>query len=109
MHYLERDEKIHGGVETDYTKASNRDAALRVQAEIEQNGKTAGMYAADLSLDGAHKQLLDYAEAVCGQVDILINNAAHCELPDTILSTTAAVINRHFAVNVNAPVLLSKE
>lgn len=109
IHYLERDEQIHVGVEIDYTKASNREAALRVQAEIEQSGGTAGIYAADLSLDGTHKQLFDYAETAFGQVDILINNAAHCELPDTVFSTTATVINRHFDVNVKAPVLLSKE
>lgn len=109
IHYLERDEQIHAGVEIDYIKASNREAALQVKAEIEQCGGTAVMHAADLSLDGVHKQLFDYAETVFGQMDILINNAAHCELPDTVFSTTADVIDRHFAVNVKAPVLLSRE
>ena len=58
IHYLERDEQIHAGVEIDYTKASNREATLRVKAEIEQDGGTARMYAADLSLDGTPNSCL---------------------------------------------------
>ena len=53
--------------------------------------------------------LFDRAEAAFGRVDILINNAAHCEMPDDILTTSAGSIDRHFAVTVRAAVLLISE
>ena len=44
-----------------------------------------------------------------GGVDILVNNAAHCEAPDDILTTTAGSIDRHFEVNTRAAVLMIAE
>ena len=53
--------------------------------------------------------LFDRAEAAFERVDILVNNAAHCEMPDDILTTSAGSIDRYFAVNVRAAVLLIAE
>lgn len=44
-----------------------------------------------------------------GPIEILVNNAAHCESPDTILEVTAGGLDRHFAVNARAPALLVHE
>ena len=71
-------------------------------------------------------ELFDRAEAAYGQVDILVNNAAHCvsdsflppvELGEDaravsgmpLLSVTAEGIDRHFAINVRATALLIAE
>jgi 3-oxoacyl-[acyl-carrier protein] reductase len=40
---------------------------------------------------------------------VLVNNAAHCETPDTITGISGGGIDRHFAVNTRAPVLLMRE
>jgi len=58
--------------------------------------------------------LLDPASAAAvfdgaGAVDVLVNNAAHCELPDTIVDASAAALDRHFAVNARAAALLMAE
>lgn len=64
--------------------------------------------AGDLADVNTSMALLDAAEAALGPVNILVNNAAHCELPDTILETTPGSIDRHFQVNTRAAVLLIK-
>jgi 3-oxoacyl-[acyl-carrier protein] reductase len=38
-----------------------------------------------------------------------VNNAAHCESPDDFLTATAGGLDRHFAVNAQAPALLMRE
>jgi 3-oxoacyl-[acyl-carrier protein] reductase len=40
---------------------------------------------------------------------MLVNNAAHCESPDTIGTQTAAGLERHYRVNAVAPALLTTE
>lgn len=42
-------------------------------------------------------------------VDILVNNAAHCEVPDTIAEVTPESLDRHFGVNARAATLLIAE
>lgn len=49
------------------------------------------------------------AEKAFGDIDILVNNAAHCNYPDNVLDTTAEKIDRHFAVNTRAVVLIMQE
>ena len=44
-----------------------------------------------------------------GRVDVLVNNAAHCELPDTIAEVRADSLDRHFAVNTQASAMLMAE
>ena len=84
-------------------------AAEVLATEITIAGGRAVPVAVDLSDPDAALRLFDAAEAQAGPVDILVNNAAHCESPDTILRITAGTLDRHFAVNTRAPVLLIHE
>jgi 3-oxoacyl-[acyl-carrier protein] reductase len=64
---------------------------------------------ADLSDPAAIPALFDWAEASFGPVDILVNNAAHYEEPDTIFTITPGSFERTFGVNTRAAVLLAAE
>jgi 3-oxoacyl-[acyl-carrier protein] reductase len=85
---------------------STADAAV---AKIRSAGGRAAAVAADLSDPCVVPALFDAIETELGPVEILVNNAAHCETPDTIATITPAAIDRHFAVNTRAPVLLIAE
>lgn len=65
--------------------------------------------AADLAAPDAARRLFDQVEARLGPVDVLVNNAAHCESPDTVDTLTAAGLERHYQVNAVAPALLTSE
>ena len=86
-----------------------REAAERLQDRIQQDGGRAALLAADLADPASIPPLFDYTESHFGPVNIVVNNAAHCELPDTILDTTSGSIDRHFAVNTRAAILIIKE
>jgi 3-oxoacyl-[acyl-carrier protein] reductase len=60
---------------------------------------------ADLAAPDAAARLFDAA----GPVDVLVNNAAHCESPDTIDTLTRDGLERHYRVNAVAPALLVAE
>ncbi|RIK36610.1 MAG: hypothetical protein DCC55_26830 [Chloroflexi bacterium] len=81
--------------------------------EVVQMIRTAGGQAAawetDLADPATISPLFDAVEAAFGPVDVLVNNAAHYEDPDTIFTTTAGSIDRTFAVNVRATALLIAE
>jgi 3-oxoacyl-[acyl-carrier protein] reductase len=86
-----------------------RSAADAVVAKIRNAGGTAAAVAADLADPRVAPALFDAVEAELGSVEILVNNAAHCETPDTVATITPEAIDRHFAVNTRAPVLLIAE
>ncbi len=71
-------------------------------------GQVAG-FPADLSRVEALSEVLDFAQKEFGPVDTLINNAAAGENADTLESSDAGVIDRTYAVNVRASVLLIQE
>ena len=72
-------------------------------------GGQAQAHEADLTDPDAIPALFDWAEASFGPVDILINNAAHYEEPDSIFTVTAGSLDRTFGVNTRAAVLLAAE
>jgi 3-oxoacyl-[acyl-carrier protein] reductase len=62
----------------------------------------------DLSLPAAPKELIEQALARFGRLDILVNNAAHWE-GGGLERIDAAQLDRHYAVNTRAAVLLCAE
>ena len=62
----------------------------------------------DLSDPQAPSQLLDAVEAALGPVSVLINNATY-SMPDGIENLNAALLDKHYAVNVRGMALLCAE
>jgi 3-oxoacyl-[acyl-carrier protein] reductase len=83
--------------------------ALRVVESIAKNGGFAESVPVDLSRTGSVSAVFDLAEKAFGPVDTLVNNAVHGEGNDTLERCDAGVIDRTYAVNVRAPILLIQE
>jgi 3-oxoacyl-[acyl-carrier protein] reductase len=84
-------------------------AALELVSDIEQKRGRAVAVEGDLAQAESIPKIFSAAEAAFGQVDVLVNNAAHCEDPDTIFTTTPGSLDRTFAVNTRAVVLMAAE
>jgi 3-oxoacyl-[acyl-carrier protein] reductase len=84
-------------------------AAQVLVRRIQEQGGQAFAIPADLADPAAVPALFDQAERACGPVDVLVNNAVHCEDPDTIYATSTASLERYFAVNTRAVVMLIHE
>jgi pteridine reductase len=82
------------------------EAALEVRAEIEKLGRRADVVAADFSDPGQAADLIDKATAL-GPLLGLVNSAAIFE-PLRLETTTLADWDRHMAINLTAPFLLSQ-
>lgn len=65
--------------------------------------------AANLFEPSEIERLFNTVETQLGPVDVLVNNAAHCESPDTIDTITASGLERHYRVNAIAPAVLIRE
>ncbi len=107
-------------------RAQNAKTADEVVTAIRERGGKIEAWEADLADPGVIPQLFDRAERAFGPVDILINNAAHCD-PDTFIpqsqlgsdsravdefpmsTITANKHDRHFAVNSRAVALMMAE
>ena len=65
----------------------------------------------DISDESAVKEIYAAVLARFGRVDILVNNAADCDMDgiDTIEQITPAVIDETFAVNVRGSILMTRE
>jgi 3-oxoacyl-[acyl-carrier protein] reductase len=83
--------------------------ATTLKKQIIDDGGNAEVFEADLSNVQSAKLIMDYAEKTFGTVHILVNNAAHCEYPDTILKTNEFTIDRHLSINTRAAILLINE
>jgi 3-oxoacyl-[acyl-carrier protein] reductase len=86
-----------------------RTAADELVSHIRERGGRAMAIAGDLSDPATIPALFDRVEETYGRVDVLVNNAAHCEDPDTIFTTSAGSIDRTFGVNTRATVLMMAE
>ncbi len=85
-----------------------RDAGEVIAAIREVGDECVGLEA-DLSQPGEIPRLFDWVESTLGPVEVLVNNAAHYEEQDTVFTTTAAGLDRTFAVNARATALMSAE
>jgi 3-oxoacyl-[acyl-carrier protein] reductase len=108
IHYLGRKAEIEEPFQPEYC-FGGKQGALELAGQIKGKGGKAIIAEANLMLPEAIPGLFEEAETAFGRVDILVNNAAHCEMPDNIFSATASNIERHFAVNTRATVLLISE
>jgi 3-oxoacyl-[acyl-carrier protein] reductase len=92
-----------------FGRYQNSQSADRVVREIRESGGEIEAMELDLAQPGQIPGLFDAAEKAFGQVDVLVNNAAHCMYPDNVLDTTAERVDKHFAVNTRAVVLMMQE
>jgi 3-oxoacyl-[acyl-carrier protein] reductase len=109
IHYLGRKLEVEEPFQPEYFGFRGKEGAEELAGQIRQLGCQAIVAEANLCLPEAIPALFDEAETAFRRVDILVNNAAHCEMPDDIFSATASNIERHFAVNTRASVLLMSE
>ena len=84
----------------------NADAEA-ARAAIEARGARAVILPAELSDMGAVSALLPAANAGLGMVSLLVNNASEFH-PDAVGSLDPVQWDRHFAVNLRAPVFLAE-
>lgn len=88
---------------------NGKQKALEIRDTIRRESGKAEIFGGDLADTHTITKLLKFTKEEFGTPTILINNAAHCELPDNIFETTADTIDRHFVVNIRASILLIKE
>ena len=86
-----------------------RPAAEEIVHQLHQQGARAIAVAGDLSIPATVPMLFDHVETAFGPVEVLVNNAVHCEDPDTIFTTSAGSLDRYYAVNIRGTVLLIRE
>ena len=117
--YLRLDPERHGFNPADIEAASEPGLPLyhaqrmkgaeEVLRSIREAGGLAEAMEADLSDPQIAPALYDWVEKALGPVDVLVNNAAHYDDPDSIFTTTPANLDLAFQVNVQAGVLLIAE
>lgn len=108
VHYLGNAPPPEPGYK-DWANYAGEPGAREILRQIAEAGTNGIAVEADLADPSAAARIFDHTEQALGAVEILVNNAAHCEIPDTILATSAGLIDRTFAVNVRAPLLLISE
>lgn len=90
--------------------APTRAQAEAVLARLREDGAAQAVpLPADLAAPDAAECLLEAVTARLGPVDVLVNNAAHCELPDTADALTYQAMERTYRVNTFAPAVLTAE
>jgi len=87
--------------------ARRRDRLAQVAERCEKTGAEVRVISADLAVAGQAEALVAGAIAHFGRIDTLINNAGYGQMGPIELLPTAA-IERQFAVNVLAPIVLSR-
>ena len=80
-----------------------------VVQSIRAAGGEAEAWEADLADPSRIPELFDRAEQAFGPVKVLVNNAAHCAWPSTVLTASPETIDKHFAVNTRAVALTMSE
>ncbi|GAA5087977.1 3-oxoacyl-[acyl-carrier protein] reductase [Thermocatellispora tengchongensis] len=105
VHYLGRDAPAPEGAEWEHVTPAEG-AAEELAREL---GGGAVAVEADLSEPGAPRALVESVTGLLGPINVLVNNAAHCESPDTVDALTAGSLERHYRVNAVAPALLTAE
>jgi len=87
----------------------NKDAAVRIVAEVEAAGRRAIAVAADVSIEADVVRMFDVCDRELGRVNALVNNAAILEKQARLDAMDAARISRVLATNVVGPFLCARE
>ena len=95
------------GVTYAHTTARAEQAEAVLRALRAEGAEDAALFPADLSHPHAAGELLDAVAARLGPVDVLVNNAAHCETPDGVTDLTFEGLERTYRVNTFTPALLT--
>lgn len=101
IHYVDGVANPPDGVDWEHY-APARTVALKFANSV----PNARAFAADLSVEGSEVALVDAVSAEMGEIDVLINNAAHCESPDSYQDLSSMSLERHYRVNAVAPAML---
>jgi NAD(P)-dependent dehydrogenase (short-subunit alcohol dehydrogenase family) len=86
---------------------NSRDVAQAACRDIERRGARACVVTGNLADHGEVLRLIPEAAATIGQLTLLVNNAGAFE-PDGMGSLDRELFDRHFAVNLRAPLFLSE-
>lgn len=89
--------------------ARRADVATDVVESINAAGGWADALEADLTDPAQISQLFAWAEKNAGPIDILVNNAAAYQEPDTIFTASLATYRKTFDVNVGGTLLMMVE
>ncbi len=90
-----------------HTSATSQDKARTEAARLSARGLDVRVLVADLADPAACGRLVGQARDELGALRLLVNNAAVFEA-DSVEALDMAIWDRHFAVNLRAPVLLAQ-
>ena len=96
---------------TDRYFFANASDASEVEKKLREIGADYLILESDISDEASVKEIYAAVLEKYGRVDILVNNAADCDMEgiDTVEAITPAVIDDTFAVNVRGTILMTKE
>ncbi|WP_019549423.1 SDR family NAD(P)-dependent oxidoreductase [Streptomyces sulphureus] len=109
VHHHATARPLPDGVKREHHMATEGAPTSVVRSLRALGARDAAALEADLAEDGAPAHLLARTAERLGPVDVLVNNAAHCESPDDPLTAGAGGLRRHHEVNVFAPASLTAE
>jgi len=89
--------------------ARRAESAAEVVDSINSEGGWAVAHEADLTSPAQISQLFDWGESSAGPIDILVNNAAAYQEPDTIFEASLSTYRKTFDLNVGATLLMTPE
>ena len=90
-----------------HTSAASRERAETEAARFQAQGRTVRVFVADLADANACRHLVQEARAALGPLRLLVNNAAVFQA-DGVAAMDPGIWDRHFAINLRAPVLLAQ-
>ncbi|MGW8526511.1 SDR family NAD(P)-dependent oxidoreductase [Nocardiopsis sp. NPDC055824] len=105
VHHLDRDPPAPAGAGWAHVTP----AAGTADELAEELGNGSFAVGADLSEPDGPVRLVREVADRAGPINVLVNNAAHCETPDTVDTLTHASLERHYRVNAVAPAVLTAE
>ena len=104
---LDADQAVEAGLP--FYHARRAESAAQVVDTVLAEGGWAEAFEADLTDPTQISQIFDWGERTAGPIDILVNNAAAYQEPDTIFSASLSTYRKTFDVNAGATLLMMAE